>query len=330
MVWHTCLIPPPPFFTLPYITLYANCVPPQSELLSNTLTTLSNTYLHLHPSAATKLLAAYTRLLRNSTTQADTAQVSSLLATLSSSPTPLLLHILSVLVDEFAAFPLGKPLRGAHRHQITVVLKTVILPALPAILPPLLTAPTLPPTHTLQTLATVLSYPVRYQSTRTMDITPLISLPLLQSLFALAAPPPNAPPAAEAPLALECINEIVSRNCWPSNEGKNFVLLICSHALSLISSCSSPDTLPSLPEEYITQLLNFLSHFASRHLPAALSSPSFNMPDFLLASAGFTFSLPNPCDQTQALSIWIRIAEFLESFPESHKFLEQNEQVRHH
>ena len=326
----------------------------QAQLIDCTLVVLQKTYERLHPAAASKLVAAYVRLIKNDTTVQHPAHIGSLLQSLSSPTNPpqanllVEVHILAVLVDEFPSFSLNSPMRGARRRAVTAVLKTIILPSLPSLLCQLLSDSqrdkhsdkhTAPQHHVLSALATVLSYPTRYKVTRTMDVSPLISLPLLSTLFATASPStsppstasPSSPPppvfSPHATLALSCVNEIISRNCWPSGSSQDFVLLVCGHALSLVSAAGSdPAALGALPEEYRSQLTNFLLHFSSLHLRSALLSPTFSSSTFLLLTASYTFNLPTSQEQTAALAVWIKIAEFAEGDERATGFLAQNEQ----
>jgi hypothetical protein len=308
----------------------------QSELLEQTLQTLQLKHPLLHPSAASKLTVGYVRLCLASTPAPPQVPppLTKLFADLSSPTSPdhhvVSAAVLAALLVEYASLSLTSPLRGSRRRAATQALRAIVLPALPPVLASLVSPASpheksgLVQEHALRALGTVLSYPKEYKITRTMDITPLISLPLLQSLFSLASlPPPPTPPSPLAPLALEAVNEIIAANRWPAGAARDFALLICEQALSLVEAAAPAAA--ALPDEHLAQLTNFLVLFAERHLRAALEAPGFDAPAFLLRAATFCFALPGAAQLTASLAVWVKVAEFLEASEGAGAFLEQNE-----
>ena len=158
--------------------------------------------------------------------------------------------------------------------QVSELLKSA-LPSMTSSCP-ILSPSTATQRSALHALLAILSYPTRFKMTRTYDVGSCVSIPLLSSLFSIVkdASSPNRS------AALMCVNEVVDRNCWPSDQAKDFILELCSHVNSVVQAHT--DLLKAhaggsddADDEngFESQLVNFLANFSERHLRYASSQP---------------------------------------------------------
>ena len=208
----------------------------QSRLLTETHDALLQVHAHLYNSALVKLISAYARLGRCSVTEQDASfLVDALNLLTASTPSVALLgsRVFATICEEFPSSTPSSPLSGS---QYLTVQRT-LLAALPSfgvcLLVPLTHHREHPEVvrHCLLALSAVLSFPTNHDSKMMSlaDVSLCVTVELVTALFQLAQPGGGSRAAA-----LECVNEVVRRNCWPGERAVECLMAVTTNAAGIV------------------------------------------------------------------------------------------------
>ncbi|XP_076821839.1 exportin-6-like [Clavelina lepadiformis] len=107
--------------------------------------------------------------------------------------------------------------------------------------------------------------------------------------------------------AMTCINELLTKNCIPSNF-EDYLLRIFRqtfHILQQLTKTDNPrDTLERLDENYLGKFIEFLRLFVSSHFSRIESNSSFPLVHFFTLLFKFTFNQPSHEHYLNCLDIW--------------------------
>ncbi|XP_005096518.1 exportin-6 [Aplysia californica] len=118
-------------------------------------------------------------------------------------------------------------------------------------------------------------------------------------------------------LAMNCINEILGKNCVPQ-EFEDFLLQMFQQTFSLLqkitkssNTSSTGNRLEELDEVYVEKFTDFLRLFVSVHLRRFESNPQFPVLEFLSLLFKYTFKQPSIDGYYRCLDIWTTFLDFL-------------------
>ncbi|XP_045213258.2 exportin-6-like [Mercenaria mercenaria] len=118
-------------------------------------------------------------------------------------------------------------------------------------------------------------------------------------------------------LAMNCINELLSKNCVPA-EFEDYLLQMFQQTFYLLqkltkdsSTCSSGNRLTELDENYVEKFTDFLRLFVSIHLRRFESSTQFPVIEFLALLFKYTFRQPSNEGFYNCLDIWTTFLDYL-------------------
>ncbi|XP_067127336.1 exportin-6 [Centruroides vittatus] len=120
-------------------------------------------------------------------------------------------------------------------------------------------------------------------------------------------------------LAMGCINEIMSRNCIPSNFD-DFLLQMSQYTFYLLqqltkdentTSSTNNNRLLELDENYIEKFTDFLRLFVNIHLQRFESNAQFSVIEFLSLLFKYTFLQPTHTGFFSCLEIWGTFLDYL-------------------
>lgn len=118
-------------------------------------------------------------------------------------------------------------------------------------------------------------------------------------------------------LAMNCINELLSKNCVPS-EFEDYLLQMFQQTFYLLqkltkdsSTCSSGNRLTELDENYVDKFTEFLRLFVSIHLRRFESNAQFPVLEFLALLFKYTFRQPSNEGFYNCLDIWSTFLDYL-------------------
>jgi len=116
-------------------------------------------------------------------------------------------------------------------------------------------------------------------------------------------------------LAMNCVNEIMSRNCFPT-EYENFLIQMFQQTFNLLQqltrgSTSQADVLSKLDENYLEKFTEFLSLFVSIHLKRFEPNTQFPTAELLDLLIKYTSMQPTVQGFYHCLDIWSTFLEYL-------------------
>ncbi|CAG5121677.1 unnamed protein product, partial [Candidula unifasciata] len=118
-------------------------------------------------------------------------------------------------------------------------------------------------------------------------------------------------------LAMNCINEILSKNCVPQ-EFEDFLLQMFQQTFNLLqkitkesNTSASGNRLEELDEVYVDKFTDFLRLFVSVHLRRFEANPQFPVLEFLSLLFKYTFRQPTNDGYYSCLDIWITFLDYL-------------------
>lgn len=118
-------------------------------------------------------------------------------------------------------------------------------------------------------------------------------------------------------LAMNCINELLSKNCVPA-EFEDYLLQMFQQTFYLLqkltkdsSTCVSGNRLTELDENYVEKFTDFLRLFVSIHLRRFESSTQFPVIEFLALLFKYTFRQPSNEGFYNCLDIWTTFLDYL-------------------
>ncbi|GFN87199.1 exportin-6 [Plakobranchus ocellatus] len=131
-------------------------------------------------------------------------------------------------------------------------------------------------------------------------------------------------------LAMNCINEILSKNCVPQ-EFEDFLLQMFQQTFNLLNkitkesnTSSSGNRLEELDEIYVDKFTDFLRLFVSVHLRRFESNPQFPVLNFLSLLFKYTFRQPTTEGYYSCLDIWITFLDYLNNKLETRQLTKQD------
>jgi hypothetical protein len=114
-------------------------------------------------------------------------------------------------------------------------------------------------------------------------------------------------------LALNCINELMTRNFFPP-EFNEYLYLVFGHAFDILtyfSQGNAEDALQDLDEQYRIKFTDLLSALIQNHLHRIDENHSFPLHQFLDLLYHYTFNQPSITATQECLSIWTRILDYV-------------------
>ncbi|KAH3872942.1 hypothetical protein DPMN_036164 [Dreissena polymorpha] len=118
-------------------------------------------------------------------------------------------------------------------------------------------------------------------------------------------------------LAMNCINELLAKNCVPA-EFEDFLLQMFQQTFYLLqkltkdsSTCSSGNRLSELDDSYVDKFTEFLRLFVSIHLRRFESNTHFPVIEFLALLFKYTFRQPTNDGFYNCLDIWSTFLDYL-------------------
>ncbi|XP_052781970.1 exportin-6-like isoform X2 [Mya arenaria] len=127
----------------------------------------------------------------------------------------------------------------------------------------------------------------------------------------------NSPSSHLGILAMNCINELLSKNCVPA-EFEDFLLQMFQRTFFLLqkltkdsSTCSSGNRLSEIDENYVEKFTDFLRLFVSIHLRRFESNSQFPVIEFLALLFKYTFRQPSNEGFYHCLDIWSTFLDYL-------------------
>ncbi|KAK3797258.1 hypothetical protein RRG08_030482 [Elysia crispata] len=131
-------------------------------------------------------------------------------------------------------------------------------------------------------------------------------------------------------LAMNCINEILSKNCVPQ-EFEDFLLQMFQQTFNLLqkitkesNTSSSGNRLEELDEVYVDKFTDFLQLFVSVHLRRFESNPQFPVLEFLSLLFKYTFRQPTTEGYYSCLDIWITFLDYLNNKLETRQLTKED------
>uniref|UniRef100_A0A2C9JQK7 Exportin-1/Importin-beta-like domain-containing protein n=1 Tax=Biomphalaria glabrata TaxID=6526 RepID=A0A2C9JQK7_BIOGL len=136
-------------------------------------------------------------------------------------------------------------------------------------------------------------------------------------------------------LAMNCINEILSKNCVPL-EFEDFLLQMFQQTFNLLQKItkesntnSSGNRLEELDEVYVDKFTDFLGLFVSVHLRRFESNPQFPVLEFLSLLFKYTFRQPSTDGYFSCLDIWITFLDYLNNKLETRSVTKEDVSTRY-
>ncbi|GMH71929.1 hypothetical protein TL16_g05782 [Triparma laevis f. inornata] len=196
---------------------------------------LVNNSFILHPGMLSrptlqKILLTYVHISKASSSPQNPHFLTEIISTCSNSDPSIASlgsKLLSLIVEEFPNFEPPHTMRGHRRSEISSLLHSA-LPTIASCLPLTSSNPSTQ-RSSLNALLTILTYPTRFKITRTYNISPCITLPLVSSLLSTISTN-----STNKTLALMCLNEITSQNCYPNEMAKEFIVKLASHVNQVV------------------------------------------------------------------------------------------------
>ncbi|XP_041473600.1 exportin-6-like [Lytechinus variegatus] len=118
-------------------------------------------------------------------------------------------------------------------------------------------------------------------------------------------------------LAMSCINEIMSKNCVPT-DFEDYLLRMFQQTFQLLQKLTKDNTnqsvgnrLEELDESYVEKFTEFLGLFVSVHLRRFESNSHFPVLEFLSLLFKYTFKQPEPEGYYSCLDIWTIFLDYL-------------------
>ncbi|CAL1529210.1 unnamed protein product [Lymnaea stagnalis] len=136
-------------------------------------------------------------------------------------------------------------------------------------------------------------------------------------------------------LAMNCINEILSKNCVPQ-EFEDFLLQMFQQTFNLLQKItkesntnSSGNRLEELDEVYVDKFTDFLGLFVSVHLRRFEANPQFPVLEFLSLLFKYTFRQPSTDGYFSCLDIWITFLDYLNTRLEARSINKEDISLRY-